>query len=267
MKICSLISMLCEAIDECRLVIRRTSVSKWLKTTNKRYMECVTNIDLEIEHIIVRNIVEQFPFATIVSEENYSGNRIDSNLCFVIDPIDGTHEFVSGKRGYSISIAVYLNSVPILGIMDFPAYNRRYIGIAGHGVVCNETPLPDLAINPGRLRVAVSPTQLDRYPILNIFSKNDLVDLVPIGALTPKIELILNGTVDAALYLPFENSCAMLWDYSAAAIILDAAGGIFTNMQSEGILSLLPTCHESGWVAGGINSHKRLIELIDSYST
>jgi fructose-1,6-bisphosphatase/inositol monophosphatase family enzyme len=95
-------------LDRCRLAIERGVDRSWQKTSSGTDPETVTNLDLEVEDILVAAIQDRVPEAKVVSEERHpEPSALGAPLCFVIDPIDGTEELLSGRSGFSISVALF----------------------------------------------------------------------------------------------------------------------------------------------------------------
>ena len=243
-----------EVLDQCRKIILKPIGRVWEKNT-AGHKEIVSNLDVEIENFIKNAVRNKYPKATFIAEESVSdGFTLSDSLCFVIDPIDGTKEFVAGRSGFSISVAIIENKVPLIGIVDFPKRDQRFIAIRGNGLklkgkkgnVNKKTPHE-------RLRVAVSPSQF-RSPEFRIIFNTIMqalphVDFVPIGALTPKIAAVISQEVDAAIYLKEKGKIAAIWDYLAIGIALEEAGGQIIDFAGQSLLVRLETLYGDGWIA------------------
>jgi myo-inositol-1(or 4)-monophosphatase len=214
----------------------------------------VTDLDLSIEKRIIAASLRRYPQAGILSEESFPDPAaLSEDLCFVIDPIDGTKEMVAGRDDFSISVGVMKKGRPVAGVLDFPRLGQRFTCEAGAGARVNECPLrlPD-APGPGGAVIAVSPTQLAATGLQPAWDRlrGWTQALVPVGALTPKVAQVLLGNCHAAVYLPLPGRSAFIWDYVAAALLLAEAGGGFFSFTKGNLLTTLPVRHDKGWIAG-----------------
>lgn len=93
----------------------------------------VTKVDLEIEAALRQIIKAKYPAHTIIGEEYASDISLNAEYAWVIDPIDGTVAFTTGKPTFTTLIALTKNGKPILGIIDQAISGERFIGIADNG--------------------------------------------------------------------------------------------------------------------------------------
>jgi inositol-phosphate phosphatase/L-galactose 1-phosphate phosphatase/histidinol-phosphatase len=100
----------------------------------------VTRADREAEAAMRRIIEHAFPEHGILGEE-YGPARIDASHVWVLDPIDGTKSFVTGKPLFGTLIALVRDGVPVVGIIDMPALDERWIGAEGQVTVFNGRPV------------------------------------------------------------------------------------------------------------------------------
>jgi myo-inositol-1(or 4)-monophosphatase len=199
----------------------------------------------------VAAIQDRFPEAKVVSEERHpEPSALGAPMCFVIDPIDGTEELLSGRSGFSISVALFEGSQASAGVLDFPAQTHRFRCGAGKGawredskVFLRQSQVLDSA------RIAVSATQRRAPELESIWAGLKTVELLPVPAFTPKFGSLLLGECDAAIHLPVDDRATFLWDYAAAAMLLDEAGGQFQTWAGETLLLELPAKFSGGWLA------------------
>ena len=100
---------------------------KGLKTKIKSDNTPVTNADLEVNNILTSTISSLTPNIPIVSEEN-SANKNNKNLkdFWLIDPIDGTNDFINNRDEFTINAALIINKKPVLGIINAPGKKRLF---------------------------------------------------------------------------------------------------------------------------------------------
>ena len=100
----------------------------------------VTEADRACERAMRALINETFPDHGILGEE-YGSENVDAEYVWVLDPIDGTNSFVTGKPLFGTLIALCHNKVPIVGIIDAPAEDERWLGIQGQPTTMNGQPV------------------------------------------------------------------------------------------------------------------------------
>ena len=100
---------------------------KGLKETIKEDNTPVTNGDLEVNKILIDKISELTPNIPIVSEETSFNKNLDNLSTFwLIDPIDGTYDYINNKDEFTLNAALIINKVPEIGIISAPAKNRLF---------------------------------------------------------------------------------------------------------------------------------------------
>ncbi|MEZ5393102.1 MAG: inositol monophosphatase family protein [Bryobacterales bacterium] len=145
---------LAPTLDACSAMLREAplgEVREKVRADGGR--ELVSDLDAAVERRLVEALREAFPEVPVLAEETENdAARLANDWCFVIDPIDGTKEFVEGRDGFSISVALAEQRRPVLGMLDFPARRQRFCAVRGEGATLNGEPLrlPALSRTPGR---------------------------------------------------------------------------------------------------------------------
>lgn len=241
------------AIDRCRdLIARRTQVRQWTKpSAHGGSGELVTEVDLEVEALVVEAVHQRLPHAAILSEESSPHpSALAAEICVVIDPIDGTDELVAGRPGFAISIALLERGRPVAAVLDMPAQNCRFHGTDGAGTTLNGKPVDLSPVKDlNRARLAVSATQRRNESLQGFWDTIGAVALVPTPAFAAKLAAVLAGDCDAALYLPVNPHPTAVWDYAAPAFLLAEAGGWFGSIDGVDLLQQRPVLYTGGWVA------------------
>ena len=109
---------------------------KNINIENKEDESPVTIADKETEEIIRDNIRKTFPDHGILGEE-YESENLESEFIWVIDPIDGTRSYIAGHKDFGNLISLLHKNQPIIGIINCPAHNERWIGIQNTKTTCN----------------------------------------------------------------------------------------------------------------------------------
>ena len=101
--------------------------AKGLKKEIKDDNTPVTNADIEINNTLIKKIKELTPDVPIVSEESSKNKHLDNMSNFwLIDPIDGTSDYINNKDEFTINAALILNNVPMIGLINAPAKKRLF---------------------------------------------------------------------------------------------------------------------------------------------
>ncbi|WP_159029612.1 inositol monophosphatase family protein [Streptomyces qaidamensis] len=239
-------------LDRCRSEVLEHRPRSSTKTLDDGRVEPVTDLDLRIEGRLITAALKAFPSADVLSEETHSNPAaLASELCFVIDPIDGTKELIAGTADFAISVALFQHGRPVVGVLDLPFRGQRFMCAADGGARVNGTPVH--LEEPPQLRaakLAVSPTQRADPTLASVWNRLLPRVIAPVGAFTPKVAQILCGECHAAFYPPKPGKSIFLWDYAAAALLLAEAGGMLMSLDGMSLLSTLPLEHSGGWVAG-----------------
>jgi len=239
-------------LDRCReLIARHSAPRRWEKSLSHGAAEVVTEVDLAIERLLIDAISVRMPTATVVSEESHPDPAaLASDMCFVIDPIDGTEEFAAGRPNYAISIALLQRGRPVAAVLDLPAHDQRFECSAGTGTRLNGAVVKLSRVQiVSEARIAVSASQLDSAALRAFWTSVGAAELRPTPAFAAKFAAVLAGQCDAALYLPVRPHRTAIWDYAAAALLLDEAGGRFVSTDGADLFLELPFLYTGGWVA------------------
>ncbi len=239
-------------LDTCRRIVERGVHEIRRKAPVDGNQQIVTDVDLEVEQALVRSIRSQIPAAVIISEETVHDlpNLDESDICFVIDPIDGTEELVAGRPGFSVSVAEYRRGLPFAAVLDFPRLTLRFESGAGQGTWQDRRRVRlDPAGELEGARIAVSASQYRDASFRSVWDRLRTAELVPTPAFTPKFASILRGECVAALHLPVDRRNTYIWDYAAAAFLLAEAGGTFVSWTGEDLVATRPQIHVGGWIA------------------
>lgn len=197
----------------------RIAHSRWpgdghaLKSWDKTPGNPVSESDLAVDAFLRRELGRLLPSAAWLSEETADDkNRTASDLIWVVDPIDGTRDFVRGRPGWAVSVALISSGRPLIGMLAAPARDEEWIAVAGQGATLN-----------GRALIASSCTQFSgcRVPVDKLPSADaDLVAVEKPNSIALRIAMVADDRADllATLRWGFE------WDIAAAALIAREAG-------------------------------------------
>jgi myo-inositol-1(or 4)-monophosphatase len=186
----------------------------------------VTDVDVAVQERLVQMLSRRFPDTSFLNEEESVHTMADR--MWIIDPIDGTKNFVRRQEDYAISVAYYDHGLPVFGVVLDVAKDLWYVGVEGQGAWLNDEALPKVMTRP--LKQSVLDVNLKTLDQLRIHYGADVYALShtlfahrSIGSGALSLCRIASGKHD--LYIGDHLS---IWDYAAGAIILRAVGGVVT---------------------------------------
>ena len=209
---------------------------KGLKIEIKEDGSPVSNGDLKVNDLITKKIKELTPDIPIISEETVNIKEKNKNSIFwLIDPIDGTKEYISGKDEYTLNAALVIDKKPIVGLVGAPKKKQLFYSY-GLGKSFLKQDGTEKIINCKRKEgrkdiVALSSTNKPSEVIMKKL-KEFKVSAVTKVASSYKFCLIADGTCD--IYAAKER--ANEWDYAAGHAVAENAGAIITTLDNKPFL-------------------------------
>ncbi len=196
--------------------------------------DLVTNMDREIEQFFIRKIRESYPNHKIMGEEGF-GDELQSleGIVWLIDPIDGTMNFIHQQRNFAVSLGVYENGVGKIGLIYDVVHDELYHAFTGKGAFINDAPIPRLeerTVNESIIALNatwVMPNRMIDHHLMITLVRNAR-GTRSYGTAALELAYVAAGRVDAYLSMRLSP-----WDFSAGAVILAEAGGVVTNLRGE----------------------------------
>lgn len=197
----------------------------------------ITKADKLVNEIIINHIKNNFDNHLFLSEESKDNLiRLNSEYVWVIDPIDGTKEFVKKNGEFAVNIALLHNSIPVIGFVIVPAKNKYYYAEKNCGAY-----LVDLNQDK-KTKISVSKTASIKKSALTIsrshstkleeyFIKTNNISKVIKKGSSYKVCKIAEGTADFYVRSAPLNE----WDICAPLIIVEEAGGIITDFKNKSL--------------------------------
>jgi len=186
----------------------------------------VTAADEAADALITRTLRELTPAIPVVSEESAAQfeGKAPASTFWLVDPLDGTREFISGRDEFTVNIALVRDGAPVLGAVFLPARNEMYAGAAGHGALAIDSrgqhPIRCRPLPAAGATVAVSRSHGDRTADGALLGGVPTVGEVQAGSAL-KFCLVARGAADV---YPRAGR-TMEWDTAAGQAVLIAAGG------------------------------------------
>jgi inositol-phosphate phosphatase/L-galactose 1-phosphate phosphatase/histidinol-phosphatase len=218
----------------------------------------VTDLDRAVEDRLRRMIEARFPDHGIVGEEHGSRDP-DARFVWVLDPIDGTAQFIAGFPVFGTLIALAENGVPVLGVVDHPMTDERWVGVRDAATTCNEMPVrtrPAAEMGAAILNVG-SPDHFDAETQPALDALKAMVRWTVYGGSCYAYAQLASGRIDLA----FDDGLGV-YDFCALVPVIEGAGGVITDWQGRPL-----TLERSGQVlaAGSAELHGRALEVLQEH--
>jgi 3'(2'), 5'-bisphosphate nucleotidase len=213
------------------LDLRKAGLTKEIKSDNTP----VSNGDIEVNKILTSKINEITPNIVIVSEES-SDHKVDNNLrdFWLIDPIDGTRDYINDRDEFTLNAALIINRRPVVGIITAPAKKRVFYsyGLSNSYELTDgqEISLIDKKKDYEEL-TAVSYSSELKPEILEIHKKYKITSHQKMKS-SLKFCVVAAGEFD--MYVTEPRACE--WDIAAGHAILEHAGGKVTDFDDNEVL-------------------------------
>ena len=194
----------------------------------------VTEADERAEALIVPALQMLAPEVPIVAEEAVAGGATPAigDWFWLVDPLDGTKEFISRNGEFTVNIALVHQGAPVLGVVLAPALGRLFAGVAGQGAFVEDgtgrRPIRCRAVPDAGLTVVASRSHGDAAALDAFLAGRTVASLVNAGS---SLKLCLVAAGEADLYPRLGRT--MEWDIAAGHAVLAAAGGQVQTLQGQ----------------------------------
>lgn len=180
----------------------------------------VSSADLAVDAYLRAELTRLLPSAGWLSEETIDApNQREGDLVWLVDPIDGTRDFIRGRTGWAISVALVSNHRPLMAMLHAPARGEFWHAEAGHGAFCN-----------GMRLAASSRAQLSgaRVPTRHLSEEDaDMAMVEQPNSIALRIAMVAADQADLVATLRWGYE----WDIAAAALIAREAGAAISDAQ------------------------------------
>ena len=247
---CSELKITIKAAKKAGEVILRYYKSKY-EIRDKSYHNPVTTADKEADETIKKILMNNFPDYGWLSEETVDSNeRLLKEKVWVVDPLDGTKEFIEGIPNFVVSIGLVENGEPILGVLFNPVTEELFSALKGKGAFLNNKSIK-----------CASKEKIEEMIILNSRSeirrqlwepyKDKFKVLKPVGSVAYKLGLTAAAKADVFASLRPKNE----WDICAGNCIINESGGKLIDLNgNQRKYNLEKTLIKPGLIAGDINA-------------
>jgi len=220
----------------------------------------VTDADYASDNLLRKRLLELLPEAGWLSEETIDDpERLLHRLVWVVDPLDGTKEFVMGIPEFSISVALVRLGLPVLGIVYNPATDELFTAERGQGATFNGKPVSvsDCA-DLQNARVDASRTERQRGEFEPF---EDMVEVNTMGSIAYKLARVAAGMTDATWSRGPKNE----WDICAGVLLVQEAGGRCVNLDDLVFTFNRPDTLVNGIIADNGHLHDQIVAALSPH--
>jgi myo-inositol-1(or 4)-monophosphatase len=214
------------------LIVRLRTEGVEVAGTKSSPIDIVTEADRACERLIHERLLGDRPDDGIVGEE---GSQVagTSGVVWIVDPIDGTVNYLYGLPHYAVSIAAELDGEMVAGVVLAPALGLEYVATPGAGATCNGRPISVRDVVPMSERLVATGFNYERPARTRQASYiarllPQIRDIRRLGSCALDLCGVASGTLDA-----YVEEGAHIWDHAAAGLILAEAGGVLEVTRSS----------------------------------
>jgi len=208
--------------DHLQAIVReagRIAHSRWpgaghdLQSWDKTPGNLVSEADLEVDRFLKRELGRLLPSAAWLSEETADDKaRTQSGLIWLVDPIDGTRDFVGRRSGWAVSVALVSAGRPLIGMLAAPARGEEWIAVAGQGATLNDHTIR------ASTRTEFAGARVPTHSLSK--DDSDLVAVDQPNSIALRIAMVADNRADLVATLRWGYE----WDIAAATLIAREAG-------------------------------------------
>jgi len=225
-----------------------------------------TIADEDANAFIINELKRNFPEDAILAEESADDlSRLQRSRLWIVDPLDGTNDFIAKTGDFSVMIGLAIDGKSVLGVVFAPAKDELYWAVKGKGAFLQhggETRQIHVREAESDKLILVTRNTKDLRKEDVLVTELGISNIVPAGSIGVKLGLIATGRADLHINT---NFLASQWDTCAPEIILEEAGGIMTDLKGDALVyNKKELAHIFGFFsASNIKLHKTIFEKID----
>jgi myo-inositol-1(or 4)-monophosphatase len=252
----ALASPLAAVMREAGELARVTARGPFKRWTKGEDNSPVSDGDIAVNNLLhtrLRALAPQAGWLSEETEDDLPGR--DGRVTWIVDPIDGTRAYITGRADWSISVALVEHGRPQLAAIYAPVTDELFLAIHGAGATLNGA---GIAASGGDslagARLAGPKRYLDRLAGLT----PDILAQPKVHSLALRLTRVAHGGLDAAIASPGSHD----WDLAAADLLVHEAGGALTDFAGQALRFNRPETVHGALIAAGPARHGRLIELV-----
>lgn len=229
------------------LALWQTDFRRWEKVPGHPVCE----VDLEIDALLRERLAALLPDAGWLSEETADDHaRLACRRIWVVDPIDGTRDYIRGRPGWAVSVALVEGDRPVIAVLDAPARGERWRAEAGGGATRN-----GIALRASdRADLSGARTPVDALPKAD----RDLVPVAKPNSIALRIAMVAAGEADLLATIRWGSE----WDIAAAVLIAAEAGATVSDALGRKLRFNTPRAQAFGVLAAAPGIHTAAVERL-----
>jgi myo-inositol-1(or 4)-monophosphatase len=241
-----------EAGELARVTSRRP-FKRWTKGEDQ---SPVSEGDIAVNDLLREKLPKLTPGAGWLSEETEDDPTARATAqAWIVDPIDGTRAYISGRVDWTISVALVEDGRPALAALYAPVTEEMFLALRGKGAMLNGKPMqPSAGEDMTGARIAGPKRYLERLEKIS----PAMLPQPKVHSLALRLTRVAHGAIDAA----FASGGSHDWDLAAADLLVHEAGGVMTDLAGRALQYNRPRVTHGALVAAGPARHGALIELM-----
>ncbi len=217
-----------------------------------------TDLDRKAEEMIVNFLRKEFPGYGVLAEENTQEN-LNSDFLWIIDPLDGTHNFINNIDIFGVSIGLWHKDDFVLGVVYMPEEKELYYAQKFQGAFKNGKPIKVSDRSELNQASASFDSSIRYSPEIMLKVLDDIAkesfNIRMLGSSVRQLTYIADGRLDFAVEFHDQP-----WDFAGSVCIIKEAGGIFKDLQGKD-----PTPKTVGYIAGSSSIYPKVEQIIKKH--
>ncbi len=246
------------ALESARLIFARFT-SGTIEAEYKAGHDPVTEADTTVDAVLRQELLREGE--GWLSEESVDDrSRLEKNRVWIVDPLDGTREFVAGIPEFCVSVAMVEDGIPVAGGICNPATNEIFLGALDAGVTYNGKPArasQRTSLEDATILASRSETKRGEWKRF----ENTSVKVRPMGSVAYKLALVAAGLADVTFTLTPKHD----WDVAGGAALVTSAGGFISTLENLPLRCNRKSPLLPGLLAGGPFLRDQLLTLVNEY--
>ena len=229
----NIVNEICSLVKVCGEVILNADREKMAIDIKSGVADLVTEYDKKIQVQLEIGLKKILPEAKFIGEEGSSDSLSDEGYAFIVDPIDGTTNFVKDYHMSAISVALMKGKEAVAGVVYNPYLDETFYAIKGEGAYCNgkKISVSSQPLDKALVLFGSSPYDKSLFPktvevISEYFYK--ALDIRRSGSAALDLCMVASGRAD--LFVELQGSP---WDFAAGKLLIEEAGGVVTTLDGE----------------------------------
>ncbi len=200
---------------------------KALNVTHKSPEQPLTEADLAANMILKEALLGNFSDVGWLSEEDIDDTvRFDKEFLWVVDPLDGTRDFINRTPEFAVSVGLVHKKKPVVGVVYNPISKELFYAAKGTGAFCNGKKITVRKDSPGKRKLLASLSELKRGEWERF---KDQFEIKPTGGCAYKMGKVATGVADGTFTLSPKSD----WDICGGHCLIEEAGGIVRDVHGE----------------------------------